>query len=122
MKRISFHWAWLVGLLSVVTQTITFQARFGHPNTDGSFMDYVLFFLSGSLGGLVLIFFLNRQRTAAERWVVVVAFLLVSPLALLMMLGGGLLGPLGVLGFPLICWVLVTWVGSLLGGWVTREG
>ena len=122
MKKFSFHWAWVMGLLSVVTQTVTFQARFGRPNVDGSFLDYVWFFLSGSVGGLVLIFFVNRQQTSAARWMVLVAFLLVSPLSMLMMLGGGLLGPLGVLGFPFICWALVTWVGSLLAQRVARDG
>jgi hypothetical protein len=42
-------------------------------------------------------------------------FLLASPIALLAMLGGGLLGPIGVLVFPQIPWALFTWIGSLAG-------
>lgn len=48
------------------------------------------------------------------------AFLLISPVALFMMIGGGLLGPLGVLIFPQIPWALFTWIGSLVARFVSR--
>jgi hypothetical protein len=47
--------------------------------------------------------------------VVLIAFLLVSPVAMLFMLGGGLLGWNGILLFPQIPWALFTWIGSLVG-------
>ncbi len=120
MKTIPAYWALLVGLLSVAAQVVTFYLRFGRWNTEATFMEYLFFFLAGSLGGTILIFFLNRQSTGRGRWVVLIIFLLVSPVALFLMVGGGLLGPLGVLIFPQIPWALFTWLGSLLGRSVSR--
>lgn len=121
MKKAPLHWALIVGLLVVAVQIITFYIRFGRWNTDANLTDYLFFCLAGALGGLILTFFLNRQASTARRWVVLVAFLLASPIALFMMLGGGLLGPLGTLVFPQIPWALFTWLGSLLGRIVSRE-
>jgi peptidoglycan/LPS O-acetylase OafA/YrhL len=116
MKTNAWTWPLVVGLLSVAVQIITFYGRFGRWNIDSTFIDYLLFFLAGALGGWILAYFLNRQTTNTKWWIVLIAFLLASPIAMLFMLGGGLLGPLGVLIFPQIPWALVTWVGSLLGG------
>ena len=115
MKKISQYWTLLIGLLTVAAQIITFYARFGRWNTDSTFVDYLLFFLAGSLGGWILVYFLNRQTSNAKRWVVLIAFLLVSPAAMLFMLGGGLLGWISVLTFPQIPWALFTWIGALVG-------
>lgn len=118
MKRVSIYWSMLVGLLTVAAQILTFSVRFGRWNTDSTFIDYLLFFLAGTLGGLILIYFLNRQTSIAKRWTVLIAFLLVSPAAVLFMLAGGLLGWISVLIFPQIPWALFTWIGSLVGRWV----
>jgi len=107
-----------VGLLSMMAQIITFYARFGRWNADATITEYLLFFLSGTLGGGILITFLNRQTTRTKWWLVLIAFLLASPVALIMMLAGGLLGWIGVLIFPQIPWALFTWIGSLVGKWV----
>lgn len=115
IKTLSFWWALMVGLLAILAQVVTFYVRFGFFNTQASFANYVSFFLAGILGGLILIYFFNRQGSHQARWMVLIAFLLGSPLALFMMLGGGLLGPLGVLIFPQIPWALFTWIGSLVG-------
>ena len=120
MKTISAYWALLVGLLAVAAQVVTFYLRFGRWNTEATFVEYLFFFLAGALGGSILIFFLNRQTTARGRWIVLVIFLLVTPVALFLMVGGGLLGPLGILLFPQIPWALFTWLGSLLGRFVSR--
>lgn len=109
------YWSPLVGLLTVAVQVVTFYVRFGRPNTDAAFVDYLLFFIAGTLGGLILVHFLNKQDTTAKRWGVLIAFLLVTPLAMLFMLGGGLLGWFGVILFPQIPWALMTWIASLLG-------
>jgi hypothetical protein len=120
VRSISVYWALLAGLFSAVAQVITYYARFGRWNAEASFTEYLLFFIAGSLGGLVLIFFLNRQTSTRGRWILIAAFLLASPIALLLMLGGGLLGPLGILIFPQVPWALFTWIGSLLGRLVSR--
>ncbi|HJS19139.1 MAG TPA: hypothetical protein VJ785_10330 [Anaerolineales bacterium] len=118
--KVSWLWVFVAGLLSVAAQIIVFYARFGRWNTDSVFTDYLLFFLSGALGGWILIFFLNRQPSSANRRAVWIAFLVASPIALLMMLAGGMLGPLGVLIFPQIPWAIFTWVGSWMGKLVAR--
>ena len=108
-----FLWSLQVGVFSVAAQILTFYARFGRWNTDSTFVDYLQFFLAGALGGWILSYFLNRQT--AKSWIILTAFLLASPLALIMMLAGGLLGWFGVLLFPQIPWALFTWLGSLVG-------
>jgi hypothetical protein len=122
MKTTSWVWAMAVGVLCVVVQILIFFIRFERWNTEATFTDYLLFFLAGTLGGLILIYFLNKQTSVTQRWVVLILFLLASPIALLFMLGGGLLGPLGVLIFPQIPWVLVMWIGSWMGKRFVQAG
>ena len=121
MKKVSLYWVLLVGLLSVAAQGLNYYLRFGRWNTSATAIEFLLFFLSGALGGGVLIYFLNRQASAMRRWVVLIAFLLASPIALFMMLGGGLLGPPGVLIFPQIPWALLAWIGSWAGKFISRS-
>jgi peptidoglycan/LPS O-acetylase OafA/YrhL len=120
LKKVSLYWVLLVGLLAVAAQGFTYYLRFGHWNTDATSTEYLLFFLAGSLGGGVLIYFVNRQTSATRRWVVLIAFLLASPIALFTMIAGGLLGPPGVLIFPQIPWALFTWIGSWVGKFISR--
>lgn len=114
VKPLSFAWALLVGLLSIAAQVAVFYIRFGFFNTQASFANYVAFFLAGALGGSIFIYFLNREDSPRARRIVWVAFLLASPFALLLMLAGGLLGPLGVLIAPQIPWALFIWLGTVL--------
>jgi len=104
-----------MGLFTVAFQIITFYARFGRMNPDSTFVDYILFFIAGTVGGLILIYFLNKQTSNAKRWVVLIAFLLATPVAMIFILGGWLLGWIGVILFPQIPWALFTWIGSLVG-------
>ena len=121
VKRIPFQWSLLVGLLTVAAQMVTFYLRFDRWNTDAFIVDYLLIFLAGALGGLILIYFLNRQPSLDARFVVVIAFLLASPIALFMMIGGGLLGIPGILILPQIPWAFFTWIGSFVGRRLTRS-
>ena len=121
MKQVSLYRALVVGLLVVIAQVVTFYIRFGRWNTDAFILDYVLIFLAGTLGGLILIYFLNRQSTSDARFIVLIAFLLASPIALFMMIAGGLLGIPGILLFPQIPWALFTWIGSFVGKRVSRK-
>jgi hypothetical protein len=116
----SFAWAVVVGLLSIVAQVVVFYLRFGFFNTQASFENYVAFFLAGTLGGSVLMWFLNRETSPRGRRIVLIAFLLASPLALIMMLAGGLFGPIGVLIAPQIPWALFTWLGALVSKRISR--
>jgi hypothetical protein len=122
MKMFSVYWSLLVGLLSITAQVITYFVRFGRWNTESPFEDYLFFFLAGTLGGWILIFFLNRQPSAATRRIVLFAFLLASPIALTVMIGGGLFGWPGVFFLPQIPWALSTLFASWIGGFVSRRG
>jgi hypothetical protein len=121
MKKTQIYWALLVGLLSVVAQIATFYMRFGKWNVSSTMLDYVLFFLAGTLGGLILIYFLNRQNSKTAWSVTLLAFLLTSPIAMVMMVGGGLLGSIGVLIFPQIPWALFAWIGGLAGNFFAKK-
>ncbi len=121
VKRIPFQWSLLVGLFTVAAQAVTFYLRFDRWNTDAFIVDYLLIFVAGALGGLILIYFLNRQSSLDARFIVVIAFLLASPLALFMMIGGGLLGLPGILILPQIPWALFTWIGSFIGKRLSRS-
>ena len=115
MKKTPLYFSFLVGLLTIVYQIVMFSVRFKRINTDSSIVDYILFFVAGSIGGWILITFLNRQTSTAKRWIVFIAFLLATPAAMTFILFGGSLGAIGVLIFPQIPWAFVTWVGSLVG-------
>jgi hypothetical protein len=121
MKKTQIYWALVVGLLSIVAQIATFYMRFGKWNVSSTMLDYVLFFLTGTLGGLILIFFLNRQNSKTAWSVTLLAFLLASPIAMVMMVGGGLLGSIGVLIFPQIPWALFAWIGGLVGNFFAKK-
>ena len=121
MKKLSLYWALLLGLLSIIVQAVTFYLRFDMWNDSSSALDYLLFFVAGTLGGLILIYFLNRQTSTTAWWVELIVFLLATPVAMMFMIGGGLLGPLGVLLFPQIPWALFAWIGGLIAKFVTRE-
>ena len=121
LDPIPFYWALGAGILSIAAQMITYYLRFGVWNIESPVSDFIFFFLTGTLGGLILIFFLNGQETRKGRWIVLAAFLLISPLSILVMLGGGVFGPLGLLIWPQIPWALFTWLGSLLGSYVSRK-
>jgi len=116
VKKIPLYFSFLVGLRTIVYQVVAFNIRFGRINTNSSIVDYILFFLAGSIGGWILVTFLNRQTSIARRWVVLIAFLLATPVAMFFIFLGGSLGGIGVLIFPQIPWTLVTWIGSRAGG------
>jgi len=121
MKKVSIYWALVVGVLAPLAQIVLAYVRFCKMVEGASFLDFVWFFAAGTLGGWILVYFLNRQSSNSKRWVVIVAFLLASPVAVFMMLGGGLLGPIGIIVFPQIPWGVVTWLGSLVAGWVIKS-
>ncbi|HCB01285.1 MAG TPA: hypothetical protein DEP19_02785 [Anaerolineae bacterium] len=122
MNKIAFYWSGIVGLISVVWQIFTYYMRFGKFNEFATVTDYVMFFLAGTLGGLILIFFLNRQETIKGWWVVMIAFASATPVAMIFMLGGGLLSFIGTLIFPQIPWGIFTWLGSILGRFLGKRG
>lgn len=120
MKPLSLLWALPVGLISVFWQVAAYYIRFGQFNPYSSFSDYIWFFISGSLGGLILVFFINQQFTQKGRLTVLSAFVLGTPVAMIFMVGGGLLGLAGILILPQIPWLIFSWIGSLLGKFLMK--
>jgi len=121
MKKSQILGALVVGLLSVIAQIAVFFVRFGKWNASSTVLDYILFFAAGTLGGLILIYFLNRQNSKTAWSLTLLAFLLASPIALIMMISGGLLGSIGVLVFPQIPWALFSWLGGLVGNYLDKK-
>lgn len=120
MNKKTLYWALGVGVFAILWQVFTFYFRFGQFNPYASWLDYLLFFAAGVLGGLILVFFLNRQASAKAWWSVLVAFALATPVAMILMVGGGLLGFVGILFFPQVPWGIFLWLGSLIGRIISR--
>lgn len=114
-REIPYWWATVLGLLFPVLQAAFYYARFGILNPYAPLIDYLLFFLGGTLGGFILIALLRRSGTKAAKWSVTLAFLLGTPIAFIGSLGGGLLGPIGVVLFPAIIWAVFTGIGYWIG-------
>jgi hypothetical protein len=119
--KLSYWWAILFGLLFPVVQIGIYYFRFGRLNPYSPLLDYIMFFLTGTVGGLIFIALLRRSGTKAAQWSVTLAFLLATPIATLGMLGGGLLGPVGVVLFPTLIWGIITTIGYLIGGLISRS-
>ena len=120
MNKKSFYWALGVGTFSILWQVFTFYFRFGQFNPYALWQDYLIFFLAGALGGLVLSLFLNRAKANNAWWAVLIVFILATPIAMTLMVAGGLYGLAGILLAPLLPWTLITWIGSLVGKWITK--
>lgn len=120
-KKIPYWWAALIGLLMPILQFVIFYIRFGNTNPDSSLLDYVLFFVAGIIGGLILIALLQRSKTKAARWLVLIAFILATPIALTGMIVGGLAGPIGVLFMSAMLWTIITGLGFLAGRFISRN-
>jgi hypothetical protein len=121
MKKISPYWALLMGFLSLGFQIANFYYRLGRLPNDTTPIEYLFFFLAGVIGGWLLVFFLDRSTTSARWWLMLIAFLLATPVAWFMMLGGTLLGPLGILIFPQIPWLVAVGLVSLIGRLVSKS-
>jgi hypothetical protein len=114
-KPISYWWAIPIGLVFPALQALIYFLRFGGWNPYARITDYVLFFAAAALSGLVLIAFLRASLTPASRWTVLGAYLLGTPFALIGMLAGGLLGPLGVILCSLLIWAVFVAIGYFIG-------
>lgn len=118
--EIPYWWAAVIGLHFPILQAVVYYARFGMRNPYAPLFDYVLFFLGGTLGAFILIALLRRSPTRAAKWSVGLAFLLATPLAFIGSLGGGLLGPLGVVLLPALIWGVFTAIGYWIGGLIAK--
>lgn len=119
-RESSYWWAVLIGLFFPVLQGTIYYLRFGVLNPYASPLDYTLFFLAGGLGGSIFIALLRRSRTNTAKWIVILAFVLASPLATIGMLVGGLLGFFGVVLLPAAIWAILTGIGFWIGRFFSR--
>jgi hypothetical protein len=120
-RKLAYWSAGAIGLFFPVFQVAIYYLRFGRLNPYAPLTDYALFFLAGTAGGLILIALLRRSRTKAAKWNVVIAFLLATPFAIFGMLGGGLLGPVGIVLFPALIWGIVTGIGYWIGKFISKR-
>jgi uncharacterized membrane protein len=114
-KRPSFLWAFAIGLLFPILQVVIFFLRFQDLTPDASFSDYLFFFITGSLIGLVLIYFLRRSETRRAYNAIIVGFVIGIPLAIIGMLLGGLMGAFGIVLFGMSPAVFVIGLAYLIG-------
>ena len=119
-KTIPYWWSLPIGFVYPILQVMIYLFRFGKLNTLASPLDYLIYFIAGVTGALLLIFFLRRSRKRMGRWVILGTYLLAAPLALAGMVGGGLLGPIGVILFSLVPWALFIWLGYLAGAFFSQ--
>jgi DMSO reductase anchor subunit len=120
-RELSYWWAAAIGLLFPILQALIYYIRFGILNPYAPLIDYILFFLAGTLGGLILIALLRRSETKSAKWSVSLAYLLGTPVAFLGSLGGGLFGPVGVILLPTIIWAVFSLIGYWLGSLFSKD-
>lgn len=75
-------------------------------------LDYLGFGITGLIAAWVTITFMERATSPRQRTTTVLGALLAAPMAAMGNLGGGLLGPVGVVVFGTVPFVLGAW-----GGW-----
>lgn len=114
-KKPSFLLAFAVGILFVVLQIVIFFLRFNNLNPDASIVDYLFFFIGGTLIGLGLIYFLRRGENKGTRQATIIGFIIGIPFAVFGMLLGGLAGPFGVIFLGMSPAVFTTAAGYFLG-------
>lgn len=114
-KKPSFLLAFAVGILFVVLQVVIYFLRFNTINPDASIVDYLFFFIGGTLIGLGLVYFLRRSENKGTRQATIIGFIIGIPFAVFGMLLGGLAGPFGVIFLGMSPAVFTTAAGYFLG-------
>ena len=105
-------YAVLLGLLYYPLQQLIFFWRFGRFNTIFSVNDLLLP-LVGIFAFLLLFSFLKRTEQKNGRMLLWILFILLAiPLSLIGSVGGGLLGPLGIVIFGLVPVLIVLAIGK----------
>lgn len=95
-----------------LVHVLVFRARFGRMPEAAGPLDYVWFGLTGLIAAWVTIAFMERATSPRQRTTTILGTLLAAPMAAMGNLGGGLLGPIGVVLFGTLPFVLGAW-----GGW-----
>jgi hypothetical protein len=114
-KKPSFLWALAIGVLFPVIQVVTFLLRFHHWNTEAALVDYLFFYISGTLIGLGLVYFLRRSENRNVQRATLIGFVVGIPFVLFGMIIGPLAGPLGGIILGMSPGIFMTAVGYFLG-------
>ena len=117
-------WLTLLTLLWPIIHVVVFLVRFGRlPTTDGSWLG-LEFLPMGFVGAYVVLNLIEKAESAAQKWLVAAGYLLISPVAFTLSLGGGLIiHP--VIGATLLgggALAIGSWAGSVVGGFIGKSG
>lgn len=114
-KKISFAWSLGVGLIFFVLSLVIFISGFGNSGTQAPLMSYVMVFLSGTLIGAVLVYFLRLSEQAALFKVTLISFGVSIPFAIFGLVFGGVVGGIGLFLLVVSPSVFITGLGHYLG-------
>jgi len=114
-KKPSFLWALLVGAVFTILEIVIFILFSGGMKSDASIVDYIIYFITGALIGVGLIYFLRRSKYRGVARVVWIGFAVSLPFALFGMIFGSMIGSIGVLMLSVSPALFITGVGYFLG-------
>jgi hypothetical protein len=114
-KKPSFLWSLVIGILFPILAVVYFLLRFQRWNTDAAAIEYLFFYISGTLIGLGLIYFLRRSDNRNVQRATIIGFIAGIPFALFGMVMGGLGGPLGAIILGMSPGIFMTAMGYFLG-------
>ncbi len=120
LRRSYWFFPVVCGLTMCALQILIVLYRFGGDSflsgfsNDQMWIGLGLFFVAGALIGL-LIQLLLRGTTSGFRTLLLVAAVLATPFAVYMSLGGGLLGPFGVVIAGILPYLLLVGIPRLIG-------
>ncbi|TAK11107.1 MAG: hypothetical protein EPO32_13350 [Anaerolineae bacterium] len=114
MKKTSYWLALPLGLLGPAFYLVTFYLRFNRLEGQ-QFNESLKTFLPALLGGLFLVWLLNRAAIVKARRATWLGFLVALPFGLLGAAMGGLLGIIGIILFGAVPLVIGAGLGFLVG-------
>jgi hypothetical protein len=120
-QKPSFLWALLVGGFFAALQALLLTLNIGGTKPVVTAVDYVIYFVTGTLIGVGLVYFLRRSGSRGVAQAVWIGFLASLPFALFGMIFGGMIGAFGVFMLSLSPAMFITGVGYLIGRTFARK-
>lgn len=114
-KKISFLWAFGAGALFLVLSLVMLLFGFGNLNSQAPIVDYVIVFLTGTLIGVALVYFLRRSEQPSVFKATLIAFAISVPFALFGITFGGMVGGIGIFFLGVSPAIFITAVGYFIG-------
>ena len=108
MKNTAYLWATVYGAYLYLLFQIMFFARFGRINTQVSVLDLFIWVV-GIVSVLILMFFMRKLPT--RKALMFVPFVIALPFGYVGTMGGGLIGPLGMLILGTIPFAVILAIG-----------